>query len=442
MIGLTGARVIVVDDNEREALPIIKAFSKKGVPSIFFDGRVRSLPTRDDRISGVRLAILDMDLVGGGSPANMASALVNYLERILSPQNGPYIALIWTNHPELRETVERYLFLDQNVPTPIFTVMLTKAECKTLKGTFDLAILSRKIKETLVNVSPLLILQGWEGKCFAAATEVTNTLADLAIAETDDLNDWRNLWKSQMLRLMYAIAQAALGKSLDRDSVLNGLYSSLNPLHADRMESRTTRLCSQLSSNSDEILAFSTGCGVKQKARVNTMLHLSFENLEKFCAGNIYMFSARKKPRTFPGVGQLLDDLRQREKDAQKEEDSKDEMAGVSKAVFIEVGATCDHAQDNVRIARFIAGLIVPAGNSKRIKKADFIWKLGPVFLGTPIAAKGEYYLYFSARHLVTHDLKQAVKLKAAVRMRGQALIDLQAWFSRQASRPGLMLLL
>lgn len=115
MIGLAGSRVIVVDDNESEALPIIKAFAKKGIPTSFFNGESEGYPSEEAKLSGVRLAVLDMDLVGGGvSDKSKASALSNTLSAILSPSNGPYIVLAWTNNPDLLAKFEEYVFSDSS----------------------------------------------------------------------------------------------------------------------------------------------------------------------------------------------------------------------------------------------------------------------------------------------------------------------------------------
>jgi len=78
-----------------------------------------------------------------------AAALVTRLERIISPTNGPYVALLWTNQPELRDEFEKYSYASKNLPNPILTVLLTKAECKTAKGKFRLSVVAQKLEEAL-----------------------------------------------------------------------------------------------------------------------------------------------------------------------------------------------------------------------------------------------------------------------------------------------------
>ena len=442
MTGLTGARVIVVDDDEDDALPILKAFAKKGIPAAFFDGSLRGLPLKDDRLTGVRLAILDMDLIGGGaSEKSKAAALVKRIEKILSPNNGPYAVLAWTNHPDLLDFFEDYVFSAKDVPKPIFSIMITKAECRNKRGKLgNLALISKKLDDKLMQVSPLMFLQAWEEKCFSAATEVTNTLSDLASCEAAELDEWRNLWKTQLLKLMHAMSGEAVGTKLSEDLVLGGLYSSLNPLHTDRLESNTAALSASL--NSTEIIKAPADPGIERKARINSMLHLSFENLGHFSAGNLYKFASKRKPKWLPNIHQLFEDFIHGEKGTEQTSKKIYEISKSSVPVIVEVSAACDHAQKNIRVARFIFGLIIPAAKRKKLNySAGFIWEFGPFFLEKLIADAGQYYFYFSARDIVMLDLKKALKMKAVARIRRQALSDLQFWLAHHSARPGMMLL-
>ncbi len=444
MTGLTGSRVIVVDDDENDALPILKAFAKKGIPTAFFDGSLSGLPLKRDRLLGVRLAILDMDLIGGGvSNKSKAAALVKCLEKILNPNNGPYAVLAWTNNPDLLEVFENYVCLAANFPKPIFSVMLTKAECRNKREKLgNLEVISKKLDDKLMQVSPLMFLQAWEEKCFSAATQVTNTLSDLASGGAAELDEWRSLWKTQLLELMHAMSEEAVGKNLNNESVFNGLFTSLNPLHADRMESITAELSASLAKNSTEIIAASTDCGIDRKARINSMLHLSFENLKHFTAGNLYKFSSERKPKWMPNIQKLLEDVIQGKKGTKHTLTKIDEVSKASVPVLVEVSAACDHAQKNIRVTRFIFGLIIPAAERKNLNyRAGFIWEFGPFFLEQLIADAGQYYFYFSARDIVTLDLKKALKMKAVARIRRQALSDLQFWLAQHSARPGIMLL-
>lgn len=441
MISLTGSRVIVVDDEEKDALPILKAFAQRGIPAAYFDGNPNELPPENQSLTGVRLAILDMDLLGGGTDEkSKASALVSLLATVLSRNNGPYAVLIWTNYPHLRDYFERYLFSSSHVPKPIFIVMITKVDYKKPDGSFDFPQLSKRIQEALSEFSPLQFLLAWEEKCFMSSTEVTNTLSNLATNNNiTEPENWRSIWKSQILKLMYAMAKEAYGEKIDKDSVLNGFYGSLNPLHTDRMESNTGVLSRIFGQHSDEILQASEDCGIESKAKINTMLHLAFENLDFFSAGNIYMFSTNRNPEWVPSTQELLKELMNKTK--WENTKSKKEISNSSSRIIAEISAVCDHAQGNIRIPRFICGLIVPVNMYTWIRKADFIWKFGPLFLNQTLLPSSQYYLFFSSRHSLSLDFNKIKGMNAFARLRGQALSSLQYWHSHHLSRPGMMLL-
>ncbi len=440
MNGLSGTRVIVVDDDEKEALPMLKGLSKLGISSTYFDGTRTALPLKSQRLVGVRLAILDMDLLDGGvsSDKSKVSTLLMYVMGILRPDNGPYGVLVWTKHPELQELFEETMFTEPNIPNPVFVSRLTKTECKDIKGNLNIKLILSKIQTELNSFSPLLLLQVWEENSHKAATMVTNALSALTSNDTKSLAEWRSAWNTQFLQLLHAMAEAEAGKQLDANLCLNALYGSLNPLHSDRMESNNSKVNKSLSPYSAEIMNSSSSKDIRAKAKLNTMLHLAVDETKRFYAGNIYLDLSQKWAHV-PSIEEVLDDFmncKENQKDAYRAA-----LEPVSKSVIVEVNASCDHSQNNIRIARFVAGILIPATEKAKIKKAEFILKFGPVFLDDPLPA-GEYYFFFSARHVITIELEKIKNKKAFLRMRGQAFTDLQAWLARQTSRPGMLMLL
>jgi hypothetical protein len=420
----------------------MKAFSRKGIPTAFFDGNTESLPPAAGRLSGVRLAVLDMDLIGGHTDEkSKASAAASYLAGIIAPDNGPYGVLAWTNHPDVVELFEKYVFVQSEVQNPIFTVTLEKALCKKSKRKFDLSLVSQKLEEKLTEMSPLCLLQAWEHKCFKAASSVTVTLSQFAGNNESSLKGWRSTWRDQLLRLIYDMAKAEAEDQLDANTCLPSMYSLLNPLHADQMESEVADLSRTLSGHASEIMGVSGGCGDEAEAKVNTMLHLSLNNADRFAAGSIFKFSPSEKvPAWVPSIDGLLSDLAHREYQSGAR---ADELKKVCHLALIEVTPACDHAQSNIRVARLIGGLLVPKAERNKFKmkrEESFVWELGPLFLNDGVP-QGIYWLLFSARHLVSRDLEKARKKKIYARLRSQAFGDLQAWFARHSARSGMTVL-
>ena len=93
-------RVVVIDDNKKEAYPLIETLSKKGIPSTYFSSEIEQLP--DKPLSGIRIVFLDIELGTIGQPdETKISTAIGILNRIISSDNGPYMIIGWTKHADL-----------------------------------------------------------------------------------------------------------------------------------------------------------------------------------------------------------------------------------------------------------------------------------------------------------------------------------------------------
>jgi hypothetical protein len=443
MNGLSGARVILLDDDSHEAIPVIKAFSKMGVPVVYFDGKHAELPTKRKKLRGVRLAILDMNLGVTGSNETIASTLVQTFGRIIDDDNGPYGVLIWTNHPDLKDVVARYIYEHATLPKPVFIVTLKKAAFKMAKGKdatrrFSIRKLSKELIRILAENSPLECLQVWEEICFAAATNVTNSIAELSGAATADLDQWRQAWKEETLKLLLVISKASAEEHHTKENCISSIFLALNPLHSDRMDLLVDDLAEDLSVHENHIMAATGGSATERKAKVNTMLHLAADQLHTFNPGNLYAFNKRSRPDFMPTIDEVLQDSLQG-KDAQQKAVLK-----YARLCGLEATPACDHAQNKMRISRIVAGVIVPWDMKDAIKKnAGFLKATGPLYFPRKpqLLKEGAYLVVFNSRYVVTAKPIAVKALPAIVRIRASLLADVQSWASYQGARQGVMML-
>jgi hypothetical protein len=179
MEGLKITRVIIVDDDEKEGLELVKALWRRRIPARYFSGEEDL--AQPERLTGVRLAFLDMDLVPGtqGNKSKMSS-LVGALRRIVSADNGPYLVMAWTKHKELVPEFESLALEWSLTPMPIGVTSIAKEDCKKDDESFDLSKVELELDAKLAEFSPLLFLQTWEESCFDAAIRVTAELSSLA----------------------------------------------------------------------------------------------------------------------------------------------------------------------------------------------------------------------------------------------------------------------
>jgi hypothetical protein len=442
MNGLSGARVVLLDDESTEALPVIKAFSRVGVPAVFFDGKESDLPKSTKKLRGVRLAILDMNLGVTGTDKTIASTLVQTFSKIISPDNGPYGILIWTNHPELKDDVARYIYEHPTLPKPVFIVMLKKAVFKKHGGgggpqQFSIGKLSNQLLRILAENSPLECMQVWEGTCFRAATNVTNAIAELSGSTATNLDEWRRAWRDEALKLLLVISKANAEEHHTQANCIPSIFLALNPLHSDRMDVLVDELTEDLSEHVDQIMAATGGTAVERKAKVNTMLHLAADQLENFNPGNMYIFGKKKTADFMPTLKDALQDCLQGKEAQQKALMKSVRLCG------LEVTPACDHAQNKVRVSRIIAGFIVPWEHKDTVKRnAGFLKAIGPLYFPRKhILQAGAYLVVLNSRYLMTAKPSYVKDLHAAARVRPSLLADVQSWASYQAARQGVMML-
>jgi hypothetical protein len=127
---------LVVDDEPDAALFILKALSKLGIPSTWFTGEVDQLPAEQFR--GVRLAVLDMDLLPSSAEEH---AKLDFLElvmgKLLGADNGPYGILAWTANAGLLESFKIRLFASDLIPSPMYILGLEKPQLSPRSNQHD-----------------------------------------------------------------------------------------------------------------------------------------------------------------------------------------------------------------------------------------------------------------------------------------------------------------
>jgi hypothetical protein len=442
MLRLTGTRVIVVDDKEDEALPILKALARKGVSTAFFHAPgKRGLPKKTERLLGVRLAILDMDLIPGTPSREVkAATIASYLGGILSPDNGPYGVLAWTYHPEIVDEFERYVYESDNIPNPIFTVLLPKNQCIE-NGKCELSQLMNLIQDQLAQNITLHLFEAWEEACFSAATSVTNTLGRLEDVNGANLSEWRRNWTRELLKILRDLSKAESEQHFSEETCVNAIYESLNPLHADGMENLTPNLCSLLTDSASSIVASPGVVNQTSKAKINSMLHLSFKDVPDFSVGNVYVFRSKHNPSWVTKISEVLDGNWVQGTTEADRITNANAVASDSIPILLDISAVCDHAQKKTQRARLLSGILVPSRHSKKLnQKAAFIKAVGP-FQIEPIAEDDHYYFYFSSRQVRSVEITQVRKRRASFRLRSQLLEELRSWVAQIESRPGIVLL-
>jgi hypothetical protein len=322
--------------------------------------------------------------------------------------------------------------------------MLKKAAFKIAgpKGAdrrFAVAKLAKELLRILAESSPLECMQVWEGACFRAATNVTNSLAALGSSTATNLDEWRQAWRTEALKLLLVISKARAEEHHTRENCIPSIFLALNPLHSDRMDVLVEELHEDLTHHADHIMAATGGADVERKAKVNSMLHLASDQLGNFSPGNLFVFGKTNRPAFMPALMDVLQDCI--EGSATQQPANLKLIVEQGLLCGLEVTPVCDHAQNKMGLSRIVTGVAVPHEHIKKIKKGQFLKSVGPFYFATKPFRVGTYILFLNSRYVATAKPSLVKKLRAVARLRPQILGDVQSWASYQSARQGVMML-
>jgi hypothetical protein len=343
------------------------------------------------------------------------------------------------------DELDAYIFPIAEIPRPSAFITIPKEDCK------DVAAISARIDAELARRGPVRMLQAWEEASLMAGSEVVGELAGIASGAENEPEKWREGWNQAMLRIMRNCGREFVGElgMTDGPTAYRAFCHSLIPLHSDKLERRLSPPDPDLDEVTKGLLGkdAKSDPGIAAKARINTMLHCSFDNLKTLQAGSVYSLGPMKLSRYFPSLDAMVRPLVPRKKDA-SEKDYKDQVTEFASKVIpvaVETSPACDHVQGNLIIPRLTAGYLIPMDLLQaRLKKGGLpqsIWRLGPLWLSVDGRAAAAYGLLVNCLLVSSCSALVLKKKKAAFRIRSQAFATLQVCFASHAARPGMLLL-
>ena len=435
MNGLRTARVLVLDNEIEEAKPFMEALAKRGIGSTYFSGNADMLPCPDQKLTGIRLAALDLDLgVGGEAPA-VIGTLVGIVNRLVRQDNGPYLAIVWTGTDEeyFREFVNRQAELDCQ---PIHIIRMNKADYDLLdSGCID--EIFGEISGAVDESYPLSLLSFWEQSIHDSSGCMMEILPESAD------------WMSQSKMTLRLLLDAAANRGSSQEAAFMALMPALNALQLDAIETAAMNqedgtirsLVSPLNDvhvprpdEEDECKGYKEYHALK--AALNYRL-LCAAPLPALAPGNIYHCDdiGSGPTRFFPTLGELAFDAA---KPDCRNNHRKLRAAG-SVPIAMEVSPLCDYQQGGKGFPRFICGLAVPSNKICLLKEeALFLRQTDTAAFDIP-PLEGEMLLVWNSHYIVSVPRTLVANSAALIRLRHAPLIDVQAWLGSQGNRPGYL---
>ena len=435
MDGLRTTRVVIVDDEREDAIAILLAISRLGIGAAYYSGDPDQLP--EERLRGVRLIVLDMDLgTGASEPAAILGPTLAVVDRLLDVGNGPVLVVAWTGYGDLVDEFRQRLQTARPDLHPLFIILVEKVSVK-IEGRYDVVALSRLVIERTRALFPFDLLLRWEEQTHLAAGDAVRSITDLIGPATGgDAPAIERGWRDGLLEILRALARAAAGGDIaDGEAARRALFEALNPLHVDCLEQRCLAGLGELDERANALRGESTFNKDKpQSAALNgRLLVAALADAERrACPGNLYLASSWPNTgATFPlsrvGISLeiMINDALNQAKD----------VAAQCELVMVELTPACDFVQGKAQMLRLVGGLLLPASLEKQVKAhTAFLW-ISPQL---DVPGRNQQYLVLNA-HFTMGLEKGALPVKADFRIRRQALVDIQAWFASHGARPGYM---
>ena len=432
IIPLNG-RVAIVDDDEKQAMPLMRVLSRNNIPYTFYKGNdYRFLPETPE--NDIRILFLDLNLLGNTEEdtKDIRSVLIPTLSRILSPHNYPYILILWSRQESLYlKTLEDVFKNELKDCSPIAIKNYVKSDFFHDYGTEeddtqDDSLIIDELKRILAELPAYRYLMQWENCVHNAADE---TIQDIF----HDFHS-KDKWDNNANCVLDMFARSYLGKHYNDSSIEDKAKASLlflNDVYCDTLESNV--IACDFSGENDLPYSVSQEYKAEMTAKINGCLLLS--NLfDSSCQPGCVLPIDLKEENTkyfhelfhdcFIAGGLSNKDAKQMKKEIYK-----------SLLPFeVVVTPDCDYAQMKAKYFRLVQGVIINADFKGHVNSQSDAFYVSPIF-----EYKGQKrVLVLNYRYLVTY-VEGHQYPNPLFRVRDSILAEMRSKLARHISRHGIM---
>lgn len=449
-MNLDGMRAVVIDDKPEEVENLFLALNKKGISYNYYRN-IQDLPLNPQK--GVRLVFLDFNLNAGEDvdPKTKESLIENFIFKIIDRDNGPYILIIWAasiDNDEILKLLKKRM-PKNNIPLPVSIINdFHKIE---IKDNADQII--KKIEDKIKLDKIVNVLLQWEKYGHLALNE---TLKDFIIKNESKipLDEFLVNVDKGIKNNFYNLCIAEFGKdNIKKDfSIIRTPQFLLNEFFKENSDKQILNDKDYTNLLVEEIYQENKDYTFLEKAKMNTFFHLDFNKNGLFCPGSFYSIKLSKNevaPIKYnlnlnsDGLSEhfkhleinalknnLFDSFLDCE-DTKKAVILKQQLINECTPILFEISPECDYAQNKLKSAKFILGLIVPETMPIK-KKAYHLYQSSHLFIEGKV-----YYLVMHSDYLVNIKLSKIKEKEKLFVARKSFFTHIQHWFSRYTSRPG-----
>lgn len=307
--------ITIIDDNINEVTPFFDLFSFHGIPFTFYSGEEANIPLNPSQ--KIRLAFIDIQLVPGLTAHAYAQNILQILSKLISSENGPYIAAIWSKKEHIYfRTIQEELLSQQYPLRPLFVLKMKKRNyinevkdtefidhfketIEELKTRFDdrdieyfndrviqtlpkklhykiipnaISKIEKQLEKELKKTEIFNLLTAWEKSIYSSTQKTL-----FAITKIYDYNQY---WQNNSKHLIYSMAQAVVGKKIKRLSKIEILKNSITLLNQSFIESNNSQF--QINTKLERDINISSRNNFCEFLIESHVIKISHTNFEKY----------------------------------------------------------------------------------------------------------------------------------------------------------------
>ncbi len=463
-------KVLVIDDQVEEAVPLLNLLGKKGVSTMYYSGNLSELP--ESPFNEIRLVFCDLKFNVATDSKSVVSNVFSILKSLISEENGPYILLVWSAHgadylQELQKILETAKI------KPEFILQLDKGEFFSLKDNgeyFDEMIESvtnlnldpiedaqvkRLIREKTqplrnskrvpnpdaldkiearlaeelkkANLFHLFVL--WENTIAKSAIETVNSIYE-AIPHDKIPAD------KKLCAMLFYLARYKLEKQMpdaDEDVKFQAAMDSLNELFSYFYSEEVHKLSfDQVGLDKIEHLQEIKDLS---DAKFNQWKMLTSGNKGHY-PGNIY----RDAEKHFQFHGLIAVDAFNKAEEYQIIVDELTANTNIE-YILVDLSSECDIAQKKIFVSRVVPGIMIPMEDLERYhtekkikpKEPDYIFCLSPVEFDNK-----SWYIAFNVNQMFALPMDKLVDENLMYALTGSYITSLKQRSASCVSKQGI----
>lgn len=464
-------KVLVIDDQIEEAMPLLNLLGKKGVPAMYYSGSLSELP--ESPFNEIRLVFCDLKYNVAPDAKSVASNVLSILKSLISEKNGPYILLVWSAHgadylEELQKTLE------ETQIKPEFILQLDKGEFFALKDngsyldemidsvseldldpadeaqvkklisekTYSLRSSRREpLPEALENIEKKLAEELKKANLFHLFVLWENTIAMSAIETVNSIYEAipdKIPAKKKLRAMLFYLARYRLEKQMegaDEEVKFQAAMDSLNELFSyfyfeevhklsfDQIELDKIQDLQEIKDLSD--------------AKFNQWKMLASGN-KGHHPGNVY----RDAEKHFQFHGLIAVDAFKKAEEYQAIVDELGANTNIE-YILVDLSSDCDIAQKKIFVSRVVPGIMIPTEDveryhtEKKIKpqsgEPDYIFSLSPVEFN-----KKSWYIAFNVNQMFALQMDKLVNENLMYALTGSYITSLKQTSASCVSKQGI----